>query len=424
MSENKNDTAWIKIFDKYNVLSRVANHGSFKISADQIKEFREPRLMAKFDHKINLPKIFLENDLSILPVTRGDYVISHFNLYHKFEMSDEIIYQMQLPNYIQSLDCNNIFSESVALNCAFASGIIADFLEDEQIFSTASGRMGAGNFNFFVDNIKNNFRYNVQVKNSQIEIDAAYEGIKNFAIFEAKRDISEDFLIRQLYYPYRMWKDKLTKNIKTIFFVYSNGIYHLYDYQFENPEHYNSLQLIKQKNYSVENTKINSEDIQKILNEIKFFSEPQDIPFPQADKFERVINLCELLNKKEMKKDEITQEYAFDSRQTNYYIDAARYLGLVEKKNLQYSLSELGEKILSYNFKNRQLAYCKCILSHKAFYETLKKYFDYGVMPNKNEIVQIMKKSNLHNIKSDETFERRSSTIKSWVNWIVGLINE
>lgn len=424
MAENKNDTAWRKIFDKYKVLNRLENDGIFQISAEQIKEFREPRLMAKFDHKINLPKIFAENDLAILPVTRGDYVISHFNLYHKFEMIDEIIHQMQLPDYIQSLDCNNIFSESVALNCAFAAGIIADFMEDEQIFSTATGRMGSGNFNFFVDDVKNNFRHNVQVKNSQIEIDAAYEGLKNFAILEAKRDISEDFLVRQLYYPYRMWKGKLTKNVKTIFFVYSNGIYHLYDYEFEDPENYNSLQLVKQKNYSVEDTKINSADIQKILDEISLTPEPQNVPFPQADKFERVINLCELLNKHEMSKDDVTQEYAFDSRQTNYYTDAARYLGLVEKNDSNYKLSALGEKILSYSFKTRQLAFCKCILAHKAFYSTLKKFFDCRVMPSKNEIVQIMKTSNLRNINSDETFERRSSTIRSWINWIVGLIND
>lgn len=217
MTENKNDSAWKKIFEKYNVLKRIESDEIFQISSEQIKEFREPRLMAKFDHKINLPKIFIENNLAILLITRGDYIISHFDLYHKFEISNEVIHQMHLPDYIQSLDCNNIFSESIALNCAFASGIIADFIEDEKIFSTATGRMGSGNFNFFVDDVKNNFKHNIQVKNSQIEIDAAYEGLKNFAIFEAKRDISEDFLIRQLYYPYRMWKDKLKKNIKTIF---------------------------------------------------------------------------------------------------------------------------------------------------------------------------------------------------------------
>ena len=45
-------------------------------------------------------------------------------------------------------------------------------------------------------------------------------------------------------------------------------------------------------------------------------------------------------------------------------------------------------------------------------------------MPCKNEIIQIMKESNLNNIRSEETFYRRSSTVSSWINWIVGLINE
>ena len=423
---NKNDDAWEKIFKKYNILSMILTNGIFEISADQIREFREPRLMAKFDHKINLPKIFLENNLSILPITRGNYLIANFETYHEFESESNVIYKAELPDYIQSLDCENIFSESVALNCAFASGIIANFMEDENILPTITGRMSAGEFNFEINNVKNNEKYIVHVKNPQIEIDAAYEGIKNFAIIEAKRDISKDFLIRQIYYPYRMMYEKFTKNIKLIFFVYSNGIYHLYEYKFENPEHYNSLILVKQKNYSVEDTKINSADIQEILQKIILKPEPE-IPFPQADNFERIINLCELLNKKVLSKDDVTTEYDFDERQTNYYTDAARYLGLIEKKNsgnISYNLSKFGEKILSQNYKNRQLAYCECILSHKVFYETLKKFFDSGEMPSKNEIVQIMKESDLFNVQSEETFKRRSSTIKSWLNWIVGLIND
>ena len=423
---NKNDDAWEKIFKKYNILSMILTNGIFEISADQIREFREPRLMAKFDHKINLPKIFLENNLSILPITRGNYLIANFETYHEFESESNVIYKAELPDYIQSLDCENIFSESVALNCAFASGIIANFMEDENILPTITGRMSAGEFNFEINNVKNNEKYIVHVKNPQIEIDAAYEGIKNFAIIEAKRDISEDFLIRQIYYPYRMMYEKITKNIKLIFFVYSNGIYHLYEYKFENPEHYNSLILVKQKNYAVEDTKINSADIQEILQKTILKTEPE-IPFPQADNFERIINLCELLNKKVLSKDDVTTEYDFDERQTNYYTDAARYLGLIEKKNsgnISYNLSKFGEKILSQNYKNRQLAYCECILSHKVFYFTLKKFFDSGEMPSKNEIVQIMKKSDLFNIQSEETFKRRSSTIKSWLNWIVGLIND
>ena len=97
-------------------MKKIERDNIFKISAEQIREFREPRLMAKFDHKINLPKIFLENNLSILPITRGNYIISHFDLYHKFESENKNICKMQLPDYIQSLDSNDIFSESVALN--------------------------------------------------------------------------------------------------------------------------------------------------------------------------------------------------------------------------------------------------------------------------------------------------------------------
>lgn len=37
--------------------------------------------MAKFDHTINLPKIFADNQLAILPITRGDYVIFHLDAY-------------------------------------------------------------------------------------------------------------------------------------------------------------------------------------------------------------------------------------------------------------------------------------------------------------------------------------------------------
>ena len=80
-----NDTAWENLFDKYHILSEIERNGQFIISANQIKEFREPRLMTKFDHKVNLPAIFAANNLSILPITRGDYIISSFSAYKEFD---------------------------------------------------------------------------------------------------------------------------------------------------------------------------------------------------------------------------------------------------------------------------------------------------------------------------------------------------
>ena len=422
-----NDIAWESLFRKYDILGHIERAGQFQISAKQIKEVREPRLMAKFDHTINLPQIFADNKLCILPITRGDYIISHFDAYHKFEPDNSQITKVSLPTYIQSLDSNNISSEAIALNCAVATGIIADFLGDEEIVSTVSGRMGSGIFDFNIRNLRSKNLSRVTVNNSQIEIDAAYEGIRSLGLFEAKRDLSDDFLVRQLYYPYRVWRSRMTKSVRPVFLVYSNGIYRIYEYTFIEPDNYGSISLVQQKNYSVEDTTITFDDIQRVLHSVVRESDPQ-IPFPQANSFERVINICELLDVQDLSRNDVTERYAFDARQTNYYTDAARYLGLIEKEKENdmplYRLTDKGRTILKMGYKQRQLAFCAAILSHGVFADTLQSYFKTGVMPQKNDIVQIMRKSHLYNIDKDSTYERRSSTIKGWVNWIVGLIND
>jgi hypothetical protein len=46
----------------------------------------------------------------------------------------------------------------------------------------------------------------------------------------------------------------------------------------------------------------------------------------------------------------------------------------------------------------------KIIVSHSAFKQTLKLYFENGEMPTKENIVEIMKKSKLHKVGSDSTY--------------------
>lgn len=425
--ESLNDEAWGKLFEKYNILEKIDSQGQYEISANQIKEFREPRLMAKFDHTINLPKLFSDNKLAILPITKGNYVISHFKAYHKFEVNNVPIINVSLPSYIQSLDYNNISSEAVALNCALASGILSDFLEDTGLVPTVSGRMSSGAFDFNIESSVGKALCNVKVNNSQIEIDAAYEGLNNLALFEAKCDLSEDFLVRQLYYPYRVLQSRITKPVRPLFLVYSNGIYRLYEYTFTSPDSYSSLCLVKQKHYSIEDTTISIADIEDVLQKAVVNAEPE-ISFPQANSFERVINLCELLREQDLSRSDVTKQYAFDERQTNYYTDAGHYLGLIEKRKTkgltEYYLTNNGKRILNLNFKQRQIEFCKLILSHKPFYETLKKHLFNGVIPSDEDIVKIMKASNIYRVGKDSTFERRSSTVKNWVNWIIGLAND
>lgn len=424
--KTQNDVAWEQLFLKHDILNQIDMHGQFIISASQIKEYREPRLMAKFDHNINLPHIFSDNNLAILPISRGDYAISNFQAYQPFETLDETVTRAALPSHIQSLDPNNVPSEAMAINCALASGMLEDFLGEETLYPTVSGRMGSGQFEFGIRNIKSGLISSVKVNNSQIEIDAALEGMETLALLEAKRDLSEDFLVRQLYYPFRVWQSRVSKKVRPIFLVYSNGIYSLYEYEFQTPHVYNSLVLVKQKNYSIEDTNIETSDLMGIATHISTFAAEPRISFPQADDFQRVINICELLESQDLSRDDVTEEYAFDIRQTNYYTDAARYLGLVNKKREGirpiYSLSDFGRRIMKLNYKQRQLALCKCILEHEVFYEIFLLYQS-GSVPDRNKIVRIMKRSELYRIESESTYVRRASTISGWINWMLDLVH-
>ena len=381
MSKSKNDIAWEKIFEKYCILDKLANNERISISSTEINQFREARLMTKFDHRSQLPKLFIDHNLSILPTSRGTYEIGKFKTFCDFNKDDIEITPIDFPTFLESIDYKDITSESIAINCAFVSKILHDFTGEENLLPTVSGRMSSSVF---------------------------------------------DFTIRQLYYPYRLWSNKIGKRVRPIFLTYSNGIFHLREYEFVTPELYNSIRLIQHKKYAVQEGGINVENIQNILDSIQVVKEPE-LPFPQADSFERVINLCELLKQKGfICKDDITQNYDFDHRQTDYYSNAAKYLGLVEvvRENQQIGciLTRDGSRIFNLPIIERQLEFVKLILAHTAFQNTLKLYFDKGNVPTKGEVVEIMKSAKLYNIDSEQTYKRRASTVISWINWILELI--
>lgn len=422
-----NKEAWEKIFNEYDVLNKIQEQGLFEISSKEINEYREARLMTKFDNSESIPKILSENNLSILPISSNKYMIARFKAYKKFGSEPKNIERVEFPPYIESLDYNNISSEALALNCTYITGILEDFLDEEELVPTVSGKMGSGLFKFEIAQINDDKKINVTVENSRMEIDGGYEGVNSLALVEAKNVVAEDFLVRQLYYPYRLWESKITKKVRPIYVVYSNGIFTIYEYKFNDINEYSSIELVKCKKYSIEDTNIDLGTIQNLIENIQNYVEEPKISFPQANSFERVINLCELLESSEKGKQEITEKYEFDPRQTNYYTDAAIYLGLVVKKGVRsksFELSKLGKRILSLNYKNRQIEFVKLILSHKVFHMTIKRYFEKLEMPTDSEIVEIMKECELYKIGKDSTFYRRASTIKSWVDWIINLITE
>lgn len=425
MSNTKNDNAWERIFDDYSILSEIESNGRVSISSVAINKYREARLMTKFDHHSQLPKSFIDHSLSILPTSRGTYEIGSFETFCTFDKDDGIsMTYMPFPEQLESIDYKDITNEAVAINCAYVSNLLQDFTGETHLLPTICGRMGSSVFDFTINS--NQGPTTISVANAQVEIDGGYEGEKSLILIEAKNYIADDFQVRQLYYPYRLWRNKISKQIRPIFLTYSNGIFHLREYKFENYSCYNSIRLVKHKKYTVENIEINIDTIQKIMSSVNIVTEPQT-PFPQADSFERVINLCELLKQRGfISKEDITQNYDFDARQTDYYSNAAKYLGLLKIVNKHGQsgcvLTKEGKRLFDLSIKERQLEFIRLILSHKAFHDTLKQYLESAATPSKDEIVKIMRNSNLYRVDSEETYKRRASTVISWVNWILELI--
>lgn len=237
----KNNKAWNDLFEKFNIINAIETNGFFEITADQIKESgREPRLMTKFDSSENLPSIFAENNLAILPIKRGSYIIGKFQNYQSVELNNDLDVETKyLPDYISTIDYSNITSEAISLNSAYISGMIEDIV-GEEVVPTIQGRMGTGEFSYQIS-LKDNNKFDINVQSSQMEIDGSYEGISKFVIFEAKNHYMKDFIIRQLYYPYKVWKRVTNKEIIPIMLIKHDNIFNFFIYEFLAENNYNSI---------------------------------------------------------------------------------------------------------------------------------------------------------------------------------------
>jgi hypothetical protein len=431
MSPNKDNSsandAWKALINKYNILDEIERNGCFHIKASQIKEFKEPRLMAKWDSTESLPAVLRDNKINILPDSRSSYIVSDFLLYQEIPELEEHVTQMDhvdLPEY-ESIDVNNISSEANAINVLLISGILDDFLETNENVSTFNGRMGTGVFDFVVDTHRNR-KQKVSVNNVQCEIDGGFENDDSVVIMEAKNVIHEDFHVRQLYYPYRLWKAKVNKPIRLVFSVYSNMIYRLFEYRFNILEDYSSIELIRTKNYSLQDTTITLDDLLEVRkNTITKTDDNMDstkIPFIQANSMDRIISLLENMYDNPMTLQQIAELMDFELRQSDYYFNAGQYLGLFVKTNDDrqkvVSLTPLGVKVFKLNYKERQLKIVELILEHKIFGDFFDSMIDTGEMPDKTEIASEMRKLN---VCGEGQVVRRASSVFGWLKWIFNL---
>lgn len=413
------DEAWDRLFKRHDIARRVERDGVFRISSAEINTVKEARLMAKFDQSASLPPVFRQHGLSILPVTRGEYIIGAFETHATVPYTRVPVKTIEAPK-LDSIDCTNLYSESAALLFAFNSGILADVLETSPLYFTVGGRMSSGAFSFRIRSPQFPGGQPVDVVNAQVEIDAGYESPELFCVCEAKNIRADEVLIRQLYYPYRLWRSKLRKPVIPLFLVYSGEVFHAFVYRFEEEENYNSLRLVAHKAYALAQELPSFAEISALWRSVIPLPEPA-VAFPQADSFDRVVDLLSVLAQRSLTPDEVTLQYAFDARQTDYYITACAYLGLVRREKndageRECALTPEARRILKLRGKDKTMALIRVIFERPVFHQAFGLLLQGQGMPDRRAVWEVMRRAGLS--LSNDTLRRRASTVRGWLDWI------
>ena len=413
-----NDWGWLRILAAgYD--AELERRGYFYIGARELEQLsgRQPRLMAKHDFSTSRPWIFQRLRLGIVPVSRSEYLVGRFNLYERFpETQRGEVRTLELPAGLDTLSLEGVSSEAVALNGASASGMLEDFLGCAPLQATVAGRMSTHGLKVRLPDLG----VDVAVDRAQMEIDGGFESLEHLVLVEAKNHLSEDFNIRQLYFPYRRFQQRLAKDVVPVYLGYSNGIFHLYRYEFRDPADFRSISLVDSARYALSSSHLDAQAALDIVRAVAPEPEPA-VPFPQANSFERVVNLLELIALQPLSKAEITQRYDFDPRQADYYANAARYLGLAEPVEDTWEPTEHGRRVIEQPQRDaRNAALIRALAARRVFREVLELSLARGAVASTAEICAAMNGLGL----SLATSRRRASTVARWAQWVLDTVAE
>lgn len=420
-----NDKAWRRVFEGTDLLSEIKKNGFSQIQASKVEELgqRQPRLMAKLDSLSSRPSIFIEHGLNMLPVGRGKYVI--------FEDPENRCYFVMPPlqperrmikftpsgninlSRLETLSHGICTTESEAIEIAHLSSLLNSFCDTENLVLTRRGRFGSNEFLLELPSRGGL----ISVNKAQIEVDAIFESEDVVLLIEAKIGFQTDFHIRQLYYPH-IWLFKQTrKRIVPLLLCYSNGEFQLTEF-FLGADFAN-IHKLRQEYFVIDEDPIAHINLKAILRHLPTATELLSVPFPQADDFEKVIDMLSALREGLTELDELAERFGFVSRQAGYYLNAAKYLSLVDH---QSGLTRAGEKILDErNRVNRTDLLLKAMLARVVPREAILLLREGNFDPSTIATMPIesMISTSRSGEYSDDTITRRANSIRSWLKWLL-----
>ena len=131
----------------------------------------------------------------------------------------------------------------------------------------------------------------------------------------------------------------------------------------------------------------------------------------------------EHLNDRALTPAEIAEVFGFRERQSDYYFNACRFLGLAvkekdEERNVRVTITTRGRILLKLNYKARQIRYVQLILEHGIFHDLFWNCSEDREIPDKRYIEKCIVEQGL----CSSVAGRRASSVSGWLRWIAGLV--
>jgi hypothetical protein len=411
------ETAWEKI-----VADRVDTRRDLAVVTKADIESvtgNELRLMAKMDSSTDVPAALRRHGYFLLPIKNGEYLLVRGNGFHALENLPEppTVYRPQLDFDLMTLNVGD--SEMQHLDYCYNIGLFEKFAGVTGLRQTIRGRKRMPAIEFSAGNLGP-----IRVQSGvQVEVDSGCEGRDDIVLIEGKSGQPTDFIVRQLFYPYRKWRHEIPqKQIRPWFFcsheVAGRRLYRFWEYFFADDAQYQSLGLRRGEAFFIEPRRAKLTVADLLAAHASRRAEARLWNVPQADNFDRVAEIPLLVAQDINTSARVAAYYKFDLRQSSYYRQAAEFLGLVELsiKDSVYHLTDLGHEYVNRSADERRELLAGLMAQFPPMRATLElsaRLGERGI--GRNEIAALIAR---YAAIGKSTPARRASTLLAWLRWL------
>lgn len=379
----------------------------------------ELRLMAKMDSSEDVPAALRRHGYFLLPIKNGEYLLVRGNGFHALENLPEppTVFRPQLDFDLMTLSVGD--SEMQHLDYCYNIGLFEKFAGVTGLRQTIRGRKRMPAIEFSVGSLGP-----IRVKAGvQVEVDSGCEGRDDIVLIEGKGGQPADFIVRQLFYPYRKWRHEIPqKRLHPWFFcsheVARRRLYRFWEYGFADDAQYQSLTLQRGEAFFVEarRARLTVDELLRAHAARRADARLWDVP--QADSFWRVAEMPLLVEQGINTSGKVAAHYEFDPRQSSYYRQAAEFLGLVslDKKTNLYRLTDLGREYVNRSADERRELLAGLLAQFPPMRATLElsaKAGERGV--GRSEIAALIAR---YSAIGKSTPARRAATLLAWLRWL------